>query len=222
MLAFKAVNRLETTIGSKRLGELFIELGYLNTANLNYALEYQTKRGGRLGKILITLGYISRLELYEGLAKHFSLPFETDTAYIRESLDIKTAIILTREEMLRYQAVPFQVDGKSMTILTAEPYSRPAAELIQQKAGVKKIDQIVVTDLEIKFLAEEIYGDNILDMSGRGLRRAAEKPTRQSFNKLIARENTTRNTTRYKPAIRILNVPDDVSELVIIKRGKKN
>ena len=42
----QAIDRLEVTIGAKKLGEIFLGLGYLNRAKLERALQYQRGRAG--------------------------------------------------------------------------------------------------------------------------------------------------------------------------------
>jgi hypothetical protein len=77
----KAVDKLEVTIGAKKIGDVLQDLGYITQSQLNRALEYQEQNGGELGWILANLGYITRLELFEGLARHYGLSFETNIAY---------------------------------------------------------------------------------------------------------------------------------------------
>jgi len=217
-LAFKALERLETAVGSKRLGEIFLELGYITEAKLQRALDYQAEKGGKLGQILASLGYISRRELYEGLARHFSLPFEVDTAYIRRKIDINLAVMLTRAEMIQYKVIPVTAKGKTLTILTSEPYNQPALEFLKRKFGIKKVNQIVMTDLNIRNIAGELYRDNILDMSNSGRNRNPGKDSLQTSGRQLPRRNQTGGI---KQVSHILPVPEDVSELVVIKRGKQ-
>jgi cellulose synthase/poly-beta-1,6-N-acetylglucosamine synthase-like glycosyltransferase len=165
----QAIDRLEVAIGSKKLGEIFLELGYLTPANLGRALEYQQAKGGRLGWILATLGYINRLELFEGLARHMGLPFEAEMDVLREEIDKKTAQLLTHEEMVRYQAVPFSLKKHVMILLTSEPDNQPALDLIRKRSGATRINQVVVTDLDIMKLSEGLYRESILDTSINGL-----------------------------------------------------
>ncbi len=169
ILAFKAVNNLEVAVGPQKLGEIFLDLGYLTPAQLNHALAYQEQKGGRLGWILASLGYISRLELYAGLARHLSLPFETDTVYIRQKINRPLVMMLTHEEIVRHQVVPFSLEGDTLSVLTAEPYSQAAIALLRKRFGIKDISQIVVTDLDIMKLSEELYRASILDTSINGL-----------------------------------------------------
>jgi cellulose synthase/poly-beta-1,6-N-acetylglucosamine synthase-like glycosyltransferase len=168
-LNVKAIDELEVAIGSKRVGEVFLELGYITETQLNRTLEYQEHRGGRLGWILATLGYITRLELYEGLAIHFGLPFETDTSYIRDNIDRAVATMLTHQEIMEYQAVPFKLEGNTLFVLTADPNSQHAMNFLYRRFGTDQISQIVITDLDLMNVSEELYRDSILDASIHGL-----------------------------------------------------
>jgi glycosyltransferase XagB len=180
----QAIDRLEVTVGAKKLGEIFLELGYLDRTNLDRALQYQREKGGRLGWILASLGYISRLEMYQGLARHFSLPYEQNTEYIRQKINRKLAAMLTYEEMVQYQTVPFFAEGKTLTVLTAEPNSPAATDFLREKFRVKQINQIIVTDLDIMKLSEELYRTSILDTSINGLvRRNPEESASTVFTK---------------------------------------
>ncbi len=164
----QAIDKLENAMGSTKLGEIFLKLGYISRANLVRALDYQKENGGKLGWILASQGYITRVELYEGLAKHLSLPFEMDIDALRRKIDNKLALRLTHEEMMHYQAIPYSLKGKALTILTSEPDTDYFTERFQKQFGIKKINQIVVTDLDIMKLSEELYRETLLDTSIHG------------------------------------------------------
>ena len=183
-----ALDRLEVAIGSKKLGEIFLDLGYLSRANLVRALDYQKENGGRLGWILASQGYISRLQLYEGLAKHLSLPVVTDMARVCRKTNKTLALMLTREEMARYQAIPYLIEGKYLTVLTAEPGNTDTLEFLHKKFPNKALRQVVVTDLDIMKLSEELYRENLLNTSIHGLlnRNPEESAYRVFSNEQIA------------------------------------
>jgi cellulose synthase/poly-beta-1,6-N-acetylglucosamine synthase-like glycosyltransferase len=184
LLEPKAVDELEVAVGSKRIGEVFLELGYITETQLDRALEYQRHKGGRLGWILATLGYMNRLELYEGLARHFGLQFETDTSYIRDKIDRTLSTMLTHEEIMEYQAVPFQLEDNTLFVLTADPNDQHAVDFFCRRFGVDHVSQIVITDLDLTKVSEELYRDSILDDSVHGL--FYRNPT-ESAHKVISR-----------------------------------
>ena len=51
----------------KKLGEILVENSYIDQAQLEQALEHQSKKFELLGQILINLGYITEDELKEAL-----------------------------------------------------------------------------------------------------------------------------------------------------------
>ena len=55
----------------RRIGEIFVELGFVSTAQLEAALVEQRKTGARIGEILIEQGSLTRLDLASALAEHW-------------------------------------------------------------------------------------------------------------------------------------------------------
>lgn len=180
----QAIDRLEVTIGSKKLGELFLDLGYITCDDLAHALEYQHKKGGQLGWVLASLGYVTRLELYEGLAKHLSLSFEMDMVKVLLEMDRKLAQAMTHEEMVQYQTVPVSADGRVITILTAKPNSQNVTDFIKKRFRISHIIPVVATDVDVMKLSAEIYRNLIPGISPGGpVQHAPEETARVVFTK---------------------------------------
>ena len=166
----KMVDQLETAIGSGLLGEWFLAHGYLTQTQLDRALEYQKLKGGRLGWILASLGYVTRLELYEVLAKYYDLTFVKDVAYLQRNIDKPLAMMLTHEEITKYQVILFQLgEDNVLSVLTSDPNAQSSLEFLSQRFGFIKIRQIVITDLDLMKISEEIYRESIIDKSINGL-----------------------------------------------------
>ena len=180
VLAVKAIDGEGTVNGRKRIGETLLELGYLTETQLDRALEYQRDKGGRLGLIVVTLGFVTESELYEGLAKHFWLPFASDTLYIRESIDRHLAAMITYKEIVDYQAVPFSLRDGILYVLTADPENQDALDFLKRRFVVNRIGQIVITGLDLTKISEGLYQDNISDMLIHGFfYRKPEKSTQK-------------------------------------------
>jgi hypothetical protein len=167
--AITAVDKLELELGAKGIGQVFLELGYVTETQLDRALEYQEQKGGKLGWILATLGYITRLELFEGLARHCKLSFETDIVYIKYNTDKVLMAMLSHDEITQYQAMPFQLKDKTLIVLTADPNNQNTISFFCYRFGVDDIRQIVVTDLDLMRISEELNRDYLLDQSIHGL-----------------------------------------------------
>ena len=54
------------------IGEIFVELGFINTDQLDSALDTQRETGARIGEILVEQGSLSRLDLASALAEQWS------------------------------------------------------------------------------------------------------------------------------------------------------
>lgn len=68
-----------TADGRRRIGEIFVELGFITSPQLEDALDVQRAKGGRIGEILVEQGSLTRLDLASALAEHgephrFALP----------------------------------------------------------------------------------------------------------------------------------------------------
>jgi glycosyltransferase XagB len=183
ILSVRAVDSLELAIGPKRLGDIFLELGYVDHKQLQSALEYQQQKGGRLGRVLASLGYINRLELYEGLAKHFVLPFETRLADIWEQIDKKLAVTLPHSEIVQHQVIPLSLENNTLTVLTSDPHNPSTITFLQKRFAVKNINQTVITDLDLMKLSQKLYRESILDNSINGLRRRYTESARIVFSR---------------------------------------
>ena len=57
--------------GRRRIGEIFVELGFITGPQLDAALEVQREKGGRIGEILVAQGSLTRLDLASALAEHW-------------------------------------------------------------------------------------------------------------------------------------------------------
>ncbi len=70
----QVLDRMETESGSgKRFGEQAVELGLINGAERDKAVEYQTHSKGMLGEILIFLGYLTEQQRDDLIRKQLTM-----------------------------------------------------------------------------------------------------------------------------------------------------
>ena len=62
-------------IVSKQLGELLLERGIINEAQLEKALKVQREKGGLIGQILVMLGYSKEEEIAQVLTVQYGFPY---------------------------------------------------------------------------------------------------------------------------------------------------
>src|ERR1043165_3111177 len=102
----------------QKLGEMLIEAGAIDQAQLKAALADQRRWGRPLGKTLVELRLIREEDLVRILAKQLGLP-----GVDLDKLDIKKAIIdLVPAHIARqYQVIPIGLQMKFLDIATTDP-----------------------------------------------------------------------------------------------------
>jgi len=137
-----------------QLGELLIEENLITFEQLEAALKYQSKNGGRLGSILIHLGYVDDDDITLILSKKYGVP-----SIDLDSFDIEVSIIkiLPIEVARKYMVVPLSLVGKTLTVASADPANIVAMSEIEFTTGFK-IESVVATEGSILGALEKYYG----------------------------------------------------------------
>jgi type II secretory ATPase GspE/PulE/Tfp pilus assembly ATPase PilB-like protein len=138
-----------------RLGEVLIEAGLAEPADIEFALAEQRKRGGkRIGQILVELNLITELDLSNTLAKKFQLPF-VDLDHC--SVNLSALEELPRDFIEKNRILPLDSDAKSITVAMSDPLAIDAIDGVRRHAH-KQVNEVVVTPSQL-----ERYIPNYLD-----------------------------------------------------------
>jgi hypothetical protein len=89
-----------------RIGELLLSKGLITREQLEEALEYQKRYGGRLGWILASLGYIRRIDLFKTLAEHFGFEFIQDIETSKKLIDQNLLTRFDPQELAKFEVIP--------------------------------------------------------------------------------------------------------------------
>jgi type IV pilus assembly protein PilB len=107
-----------TTESTKRLGELLLEAGIINTTQQRAAIEEQRRWGGKFGSILIEMGFTD--------IEH--VLFTLENQHKQKCISLKNKQIplhvLSRVKVdiaRKYNIMPLDVHEKTLVIATAEP-----------------------------------------------------------------------------------------------------
>jgi len=153
-----------------RLGEVFLQEGMVTARQLEEALTLQKKQGGRIGWILSTLGYVRRIDLFRGLSIHYGLRFATpEIDELKQDIDTTLLEGLSKEDLLEYQAFPYQKKGNRLILLNAYPGSRKVRDFYKGLYEVDEIEEWVITDLDLIDLSKEFFSKKLMDDSVFGL-----------------------------------------------------
>jgi len=165
---------LDTTItrsynNKMRIGDILIQKGYITKEQLEEALQYQSKYGGRLGWILASLGYINRLQFFEAIAEHYNLEFIKDVDYIINTIDESLLRRFDPFLLIEVQAIPYKLEGNKLTILTSYPKSIGLENFVNEHFKDYIVDYKVITDLDVSKILNHFFKDLYLDKAIRGL-----------------------------------------------------
>ncbi len=138
----------------KRIGEILIERGKLDQANLERALRLQAESGERLGSLLVTLGLCAQRDVAEALASQLALPLVDASGYPEfPILEERVSARFLREA----RALPVREDETELGLAMADPtdaYTIGAFEMVTGRAVRPMV--AIPTDLEAAL--ERLYG----------------------------------------------------------------
>ncbi len=128
--SLKATIRDQSGAGKARIGELLSKEGYITSAQLKNALNYQKKNPLRLGSILIKLGYIDEESIVNVLSRIYNYPAVVISNNSPEPDALK---IISYEVAKKYMVFPLKFEGKNLVVTMAEPTDTTAVENLQKE-----------------------------------------------------------------------------------------
>jgi type IV pilus assembly protein PilB len=137
-----------------QIGELLLRDNLITPEQLENALEFQRRNGGRLGTILIDLGFADDDSITSVLSRQYGVPsinlayFEIDAAVIK---------LIPVETAQKYMVIPLSRVGSTLTIAMADPTNVFAMDDIKFMTGFN-VEPVVATESSIREAVEKYYG----------------------------------------------------------------
>ncbi len=139
---------------SSQIGELLLRDRLITPEQLDTALEYQRRNGGRIGTVLIELGFADDDAITTVLSRQYGVPsinlayFEVDPAVIK---------LIPVETAQKYMVIPLSRVGSTLTIAMADPTNVFAMDDIKFMTGFN-VEPVVATETSIREAVEKYYG----------------------------------------------------------------
>lgn len=141
-----------------KLGELLLKEGLLKDADLEKAIAFQRKEGGRLGEVIVKLGLIREDEIVRVLAAQMNIPyFSHGTGMLKPATDQKLENFIPYEFAAKNFALPLSHTLKSLTVAMADPLDLILIDNLRKLTGCE-INPVIATKADILKSAEEFYG----------------------------------------------------------------
>lgn len=115
-------------IVTKQLGELLLERGIINQAQLEKALKVQKERGGLIGQVLVLLGFAKEEEIAQALTVQYGFPYLPLECYEINGDAIK---MIPENVAVQYNLIAIDKIGELLTIAMSNPLNFQAVEDIE-------------------------------------------------------------------------------------------
>lgn len=144
----------------KRLGDILIEKGIVDKAQLQSALEHQKRWGKKLGDCVVELGHTTEVNLVKALSAALHIPMidvtRLDSSKItRDILDLVSIPVARRQRVVPL-AVKEIRKKKRLVLATSDPLNYGIFDEIQFKTGCPTII-MVAPDSDIDWFIRKYY-----------------------------------------------------------------
>ena len=145
-------------MAAKKLGEMLLEKGLIDRAQLETALGRQRQWGGRLGVNLVRLGFISEITLLRFLSSQLDFPC-ADLAKVEISKGVCN--LVPKDIVKKFNVMPLQAKEKGgkkyLYLAMADPTNIMAIDEIRFRTGLT-VKPVLATDSQISKAIEKYYG----------------------------------------------------------------
>lgn len=139
----------------KRLGEILIELGKVDQAQIERALRLQLDdQSGRIGEILLRLEQLTETDLVQALSMQSGVPVARPEEFPELPL---FAQLISQRYLRDAHALPLADDGERMTVAIADPFDGFLKESLGLVTG-RLVDFRLATHADLQTAFDRLYG----------------------------------------------------------------
>ncbi len=141
---------------AKRLGDILIEKGIITEAELSKALEKQKESSLPLGRLLLAENFCNEENLLEALSEQLGLPIIPLKDFELEEEVVK---LISYQLCLKYNIVPVDNFGNSVTVATNDPQNFEMLEAVKFATGFET-EVVLAKSTEIADILVRIEKDS--------------------------------------------------------------
>ena len=141
----------------RRIGQVLVDLGFINDEQLEMLLEEQRQQPGELlGKLAEELNLITDEQLVQALAEQLSMQ-SVNLDEIDVPPEVREQVSETMAQL--YRVIPIKSDGDVLTIATCDPQNISAQDELRTFLG-KEIRMLVATEREVQTKLDKYYASD--------------------------------------------------------------
>ena len=162
--AKKPAERTIDTGGRRKLGQVLVDLGFLDEDQLFDVLNEARETVQQIGQVAMSRGLITEDQLYQALAEQFGMK----TVNMPEVKFQEEAIKLVPETMAQvYKIIPMSLKDNVLTVIMAEPQNLPALDDLRNFIGVKEVRALLTSTKLLQEYQPKAYAgkqESIIDI----------------------------------------------------------
>lgn len=140
-------------MAKKKIGDLLVDKGLINIAQLEEALREQSLSGKRVGEILVEKGHISEDDLISTISERLSIPKVSVSQMVIDPSILK---LVNVDVARRYTLIPIFQIGNTLTLAMADPLNIIAIDEIKYNTGLN-INRAIAATSEIRDAIDKYY-----------------------------------------------------------------
>ena len=138
-----------------KLGEMLVRDGRLTNEQIDAALKYQARDGGRFGTILVEHGFVDLEALTVYLGLELGIPIATGAMLERAK---RAAVrLLQPAQAFKHKCVPLVVQDRQLIAAIEDPHDFATLEALNQITGYRVLPR-VAPELRIYYYIERYFG----------------------------------------------------------------
>jgi len=145
-----------------KLGEILIQKGIIKKSQLEKAISFQKKEGGRLGEILIKLEMITEEQLVIAIGEQLGIPyFSSGTEMLKPALDQNLEELIPVDLARKNLVLPLWRTMRSLTVAMVDPLDLILMDNLKKLTGCQ-INPVIAIKSDIAKAIEQYYGKSNL------------------------------------------------------------
>ena len=168
-----------------RLGELLLQAGKVDEAQLEEALTLQVDSNRRIGEILIGLGHVKEKDIIEILEYQLGIPhIDLERHYIDREVPNLVSESLARENLL----IPVRLSGDTLTVAMSDPLNLIVIEDIKKSTGFD-VKPVLASDRDIQNAIGRHFGGKNAEKAVEDFKREFESTREEAEHSLMEAVN---------------------------------
>jgi type IV pilus assembly protein PilB len=137
----------------KRLGELLVEAGIINTTQQGAAAEEQKRWGGKFGTILIEMGFVDVEPVISTLENQHK---QKCISLNNQKIPSELLSLVKAEVAKKYKIIPLDLHEKTLVIATTDPNNLETLDSLSFMLGLN-IKPMLAVEYDIKNAIKRYY-----------------------------------------------------------------